>query len=256
MNVLFVLAHPEPTSFNARLVELGKSAFENAGGSVRISDLYAQGFDPVERAEHYVDRFEPTTFSPLAEQRHAFKTGTLASDVQAEIEKLEWADLVIFQFPIWWHTIPAILKGWMDRVFVSGGLYTSKMRYDQGYFRGKRAMCSITSGAPAEAFVSGGRGGELSEILWSAQFSLYYMGFDVLSPHASFGVAGHGFSYVGDDEFALQFSALEDEWLHRLAHIASDKPLVFPGWDDWDELGQPRSNIITTASNKKDNCNA
>ena len=149
-----------------------------------------------------------------------------------------------------------MLKGWMDRVFVSGGLYTSKMRYDRGYFRGKRALCSITSGAPAEAFVSGGRGGELSEILWSSQFSLYYMGFDVLPPHASYGVAGHGYSYVSDADFKRQFATLEENWLGRLSDIDRDKPIVYPGWDDWDELGQPRPTITNTPQNKKDNCNA
>ena len=241
MNVLFVLAHPEPVSFNARLVDLGKSALEGAGHSVRISDLYAQGFDPVEKPVHYHDRLEASAFSPLAEQRHAFKTGNLPEDVQAEIEKLEWADLVIFQFPIWWHSIPAILKGWMDRVFVSGGLYTSKMRYDRGYFRGKRALCSVTSGAPAEAFVAGGRGGEIDQILWPAQFSLYYMGFDVLPPAACFGVAGHGYSYVSEEEFKHQFAVQEENWLSRLGTIGNDTPLAFPGWDDWDDLGQPKN---------------
>lgn len=239
--VLFVLAHPEPSSFNGRLVEIGKAAFEATGATVRISDLYAQGFDPVERADHYRDRADTAEFSPLGEQRHAWRNGTLPADVAAEIEKLEWADLVIFQFPVWWHSIPAILKGWMDRVFVSGGLYTSKMRYDRGYFRGKRAVCSVTSGAPSEAFVKGGRGGEISQILWSAQFSLYYMGFDVLAPHASFGVAGHGYSYVDDDAFKKQFADLEERWLARLSSLGADKPLDFPGWEDWDALGQPKN---------------
>lgn len=241
MNILFVLAHPEPVSFNARLVDLGKSAFEKAGHSVRISDLYAQGFDPVEKAAHFRDRSETAVFSPLAEQRHAFKNRTLPEEVQSEIEKLEWADLVIFQFPIWWHSIPAILKGWMDRVFVSGGLYTSKMRYDRGYFLGKRAICSVTSGAPAEAFVAGGRGGEVDQILWSTHFSLYYMGFDVLPPIVCFGVAGHGYSYVSEEEFKQQFAMQEENWLSRLGTIENDTPLAFPGWDDWDALGQPKA---------------
>lgn len=241
MNVLFVLAHPEPGSFNGRLVDIARAHFEAAGHHVRVSDLYAQGFDPVESAAHYPDRINPEMFAPLAEQRHAYKSGTLPADVAAEIEKLQWADLVIFQFPIWWHSVPAILKGWMDRVFVSGGLYTSKMRYDQGYFRGKRALCSITSGAPDLAFVPGGRGGELDQILWSMQFSLYYMGFDVLPPHASFGVAGHGYSYVSEEEFKHQFAALEARWLQRLAGLVDDVPLAYPGWDDWDEFGQPKA---------------
>lgn len=240
MNILFVLAHPEPASFNGQLVSLGKAHFEAAGHSVDVSDLYALDFDPVEKSSHYRDRVNAAEFAPLAEQRHAYKRGTLPADVQDQIARLERADLVIFQFPIWWHSVPAILKGWCDRVFISGGLYTSKMRYDRGYFRGKRAICSVTSGAPAEAFVPGGRGGELSQILWSLQFSLYYMGFDVLAPHASYGVAGHGYSYVSDEEFNAQFAALEQSWIDRLTGIETDTPMTYPGWDDWDDLGQPK----------------
>jgi NAD(P)H dehydrogenase (quinone) len=243
MNILFVLAHPEPTSFNAQLVAAGKEYFEAAGHKVEVSDLYVLEFDPVEKAANYPERINEKEFAPLAEQRHAYKAGKLAPEIKKQIEMLERADLVIFQFPIWWHSVPAILKGWCDRVFVSGGLYTSKMRYDNGYFRGKRAMCSVTSGAPGEAFVAGGRGGELDQILWSMQFSLYYMGFDVLPPHASFGVSGHGYSYVSDDEFEKQFATLKQNWIERLSSIQSDTPMAYPGWDDWDDLGQPKSAI-------------
>ncbi len=239
MNVLFILAHPEPTSFNAQLVDMGRRFFQDAGHAVEVVDLYGIGFDPVERSGHYIERVDQRIFAPLAEQRHAWKSNSVSADVRQQIDHLERADLVVFQFPIWWHSVPAILKGWCDRVFLSGGLYTSKMRYDRGYFRGKRAICSITSGAPAEAFVPGGRGGELSQILWSMQFSLHYMGFDVLPPYASYGVAGHGYSYVSEEQFKKQFEWLENSWLERLAGIEQDLPLDYPGWDDWDALGQP-----------------
>lgn len=240
MSVLFVVAHPEPQSFNGSLVRLGQKYFEDHGQCVEVIDLYGLGFDPVEKSEHYANRLNDEVFSPLAEQRHAFSSKSLSPIIQDQISKLENADLVIFQFPIWWHSIPAILKGWMDRVFISGGLYTSSMRYDRGYFRGKKAICSFTTGAPQEAFVLGGRGGDVDQILWSTQFSLHYMGFEVLPPHGSFGVAGHGFSYVDDAAFQKQFAALESNWLKRLGGISNDTPLTYPGWEDWDELGQPK----------------
>ena len=121
--------------------------------------------------------YDSAVFSPLGEQRHAFETSSLPQDVQREIARLERADLVVFQFPIWWHGPPAILKGWIDRVFVSGGLYTSAMRYDRGYFRGRKAVCSVTTGAPEFAFGPGSRGGDIERILWSTHYSLHYMGF-------------------------------------------------------------------------------
>lgn len=252
MSTLIILAHPEPSSFNALLAAEGAAFFRAQGETVQIIDLCAQGFDPVERAAHYVDRADPDSFAALAEQRHAWKTGTLPADVEAQIAALQAADLVIFQFPIWWHGIPAILKGWFDRVFVSGGLYTSKMRYDRGYFRGKRAICSVTAGAPAEAFVPGGRGGELDQILWSIQFSLYYLGFDVLPAHASFGVSGHGYSYVAENEIDAQFTQLIAAYRQRLARLGGDAPLHYPGWNDWDEMGRPKARTPLSG----DLCNA
>ncbi len=238
MHVLFVHCHPEPTSFNAALTKAGVNACRSEGNTVTVSDLYVQGFDPVEKAEHYRNRENAETFSPLGEQRHAYNTQSLPDDVKQEITRLERADLVVFQFPIWWHSTPAMIKGWMDRVFISGGLYTSKMRYDRGYFRGKRAICSVTTGAPIVSFDPGGRGGEINQILWSTHYSLYYMGFDVLPPFVSYGVQGHGFSYADDTDFNQQMERTKSDWIERLTNINNDKPMVFPGWDDWDELGR------------------
>ncbi|WP_375175199.1 NAD(P)H-dependent oxidoreductase [Pseudooceanicola sp.] len=239
MNTLILLAHPEPTSFNARLAEIAAEVRRGLGDRVELVDLNAIGFDPVEAPRHYGARENEQAFSPLAEQRHAWKGGTVPDDVAEQIAHLDRADLVILQFPVWWHSVPAMLKGWMDRVFLSGGLYTSKMRYDAGYFRGKRAICSITSGAPADVFVEGGRGGSLDQILWSTQFSLHYMGFEVLSPQASFGVAGHGYSYVSEADFAAQFADQETAWRSRLPGLSNETPMTFPGWSDWDETGRP-----------------
>lgn len=245
MHVLFVHCHPEPASFNAALTSIGMDVFRERGDSVEISDLYAEHFDPVEKSEHYVRRSDTTLFSPLAEQRHAYKENTLPADVSREIARLERADLVIFQFPIWWHSAPAILKGWMDRVFISGGLYSSTMRYDTGYFRGRRALCSATTGAPEAAFEPGGRAGEIDKILWSTQYSLYYMGFDILPPFVSYGVQGHGFSYADDEGFARLMEDTKSAWRSRLAGIDADRPLRFPGWKDWDDIGRLRPTAET-----------
>ena len=247
MHVLIVHCHPEPISFNSSLTQMCADVFRSRGDSVDISDLYGQGFDPVEKADHYSDRNNAEQFSALSEQRHAYRSGNLPEDVKREIARLEKADLVILQFPIWWHSIPAMLKGWMDLVFISGGLYSSKMRYDRGYFRGQKVVCSTTTGAPAVSFEPGGRGGEIQQILWSAHYSLYYMGFDVLNPHVAHGVQGHGFSYTSDKQFAKQMKQMKQmkqiqyDWVARLESIVLEDPLRFPGWDDWDEMGRLKS---------------
>lgn len=238
MHALIVHCHPEPASFNGALTEVARTTLRERGFSVDISDLHREMFDPCERAEHYRNRSTSAVFSALGEQRHAFETDSLPEDVRREIARLERADLVVFQFPIWWHGQPAMLKGWFDRVFVSGGLYTSAMRYDRGYFRGRTAVCSVTTGAPEIAFGPGSRGGDIERILWSTHYSLHYMGFHVLPPFVAFGIQGHGYTYSDKDSNNRRLELYREMWKERLTGLDGDTPLAFPMWDDWDEDGR------------------
>ncbi|ETX27024.1 NAD(P)H-dependent oxidoreductase [Roseivivax isoporae] len=237
MHSHIVHAHPDPASYNGALTRAAERTLRDRGGTVTVSDLYGAGFDPVESGQHYPRRAEPDHFAPLAEQRHAWKTGTVPDDVTTQITLLEAADLVILQFPLWWHGPPAILKGWMDRVFVSGGLYTSGMRYDTGYFTGRRALVSVTTGAPRAAFGPGSRGGDFETMLWPVQYSLHYMGFSVLPPFVSYGVQGHGYSYEGRNSLEERLRGNLAAWASHLAGLHGIEPLRFPGWADWNEEG-------------------
>jgi len=237
MHALIVHCHPEPSSFNASLTNIAVETLRRSGYTVEVSDLYAESFDPVEKAEHYVNRENRACFSPLVEQRHACTSGTLPPDVKREISRLERADVVIIQFPLWWHTQPAMLKGWFDRVFVSGGLYTSSMRYDRGYFSGKRVMCSVTTGAPEGTFGPQSRGGNIEALLWPIHYSLYYMGFSVLPPFMAFGIQSHDFQHKDATEFSVKLGDDKAQWSARLEGINCLKPLSFPGWGDWDKDG-------------------
>ncbi|MFY0989575.1 NAD(P)H-dependent oxidoreductase [Halomonas sp. C05BenzN] len=237
MHALIVFCHPEPRSFNGALKELAVETLEGLGHSVEVSDLYAEGFDPVEHPAHFAERAEPETFLPLTEQRHAFDAGTLPDDVQREIARIERADLVILQFPLWWHALPAMLKGWFDRVMVYGGVYSGSMRYDRGRFRGKRAICSVTTGSPAAAFSRHGRGGDMATLMWPMHCSLYYLGMDVLAPHVAYGVQAGGLSYQAEEAFRAQLEGDKTLWTRRLEGLAGEATLPFTGWDDWDEHG-------------------
>ena len=240
MHALIVHCHPEPASFNGALTEVARTTLLQRGYSVDVSDLYRENFDPCERPEHYANRENCAFFSPLGEQRHAFGTSALPDDVRREIARLERADLVVIQFPIWWHGRPAILKGWFDRVFVSGGLYSSSMRYNRGYFRGRKAVCSVTTGAPEIAFGPGSRGGDLERILWPTHYSLHYMGFHVLPPSVAFGIQGHGYTYADEGSIKRNLIHCREAWKERLRQLDRDTPLVFQGWDDWDEDGRAK----------------
>ena len=171
MQALIILAHPEPESFNSQLKDMAATTREEAGYRVEVSDLYAIRFDPVEGPQHFREPRQPDWFSAQTEQRHAWENGTTSADTRAEVDKLEHADFVLFQYPMWWYTMPAILKGWLDWVLVYGGLYTSRMRYDAGYFSGRRAIVSVTTGGPEATFAFNGRNGDIDHLLWAMNFT-------------------------------------------------------------------------------------
>ncbi|HLO04252.1 MAG TPA: NAD(P)H-dependent oxidoreductase [Symbiobacteriaceae bacterium] len=145
MNVLIVYAHPEPRSFNGALKDGAVAALSQAGHQVQVSDLYAMNFNPVVHPSEFPERANPDHFHLQREQRNAVLTGTVAPDVAAEHAKLIWADLLIFQFPLWWGSMPAIMKGWIDRVFSVGTIYGRETYAIEG----KKALLSVTlSGYP------------------------------------------------------------------------------------------------------------
>ena len=237
MDALIVLAHPEPSSFNAQLKDVAADTLGAMGYGILLSDLCAQGFDPVEGPRHYQTRKRPERFEAQTEQRHASDTDGLPADVAAEIDKLKRADLVLFQFPMWWFSMPAILKGWIDRVFVYGGLYTSRMRYDQGYFRGRRAMLSVTTGAPGPTHGPSGRNADIDLLLWPLQFTLHYMGYGVLPSFVASGVEG-SLAYSTPEAVAARLEGHKAALRAQLSRLDDLEPLPFNGWDDWDAEGK------------------
>ncbi|MFG6178511.1 NAD(P)H-dependent oxidoreductase [Halomonas sp. THAF12] len=237
MRVLIVHSHPEPRSFNGAMTETAADTLRRLGHEVEVADLYAENFDPVERADHFAPRAAPESFSALTEQRHHFEAGTLPDPVQRELSRLLQAELVIFQFPLWWHGPPAMLKGWFDRVCVYGGLYSGSMRYDRGRLAGVRALCAVTTGSPAAAFSPRGRGGDMATLLWPLHCSLYYLGMTVLPPQVVYGVQGGGLRYQDEAGFRARLEDEKAAWAERLTRLDTESPIPFSGWQDWDEKG-------------------
>ncbi|MGZ8370953.1 MAG: NAD(P)H-dependent oxidoreductase [Caulobacteraceae bacterium] len=185
-HALIVLAHPEPRSFNAQQARVAEKTLIAQGYTVEISDLYGAGFDPAESPRYFHRRENPAWFKPANEQKHAHDAGSTDPVIAAEIEKLDRADLLILQFPFWWYMAPAMLKGWFDRVLTYGGVYSSRQRFDTGRFRGKRALLSVTLGSTETSYLPDGRNGDISLLLWPIQFSLHYVGYQVLSPYLAY----------------------------------------------------------------------
>ncbi|MBK6602681.1 MAG: NAD(P)H-dependent oxidoreductase [Betaproteobacteria bacterium] len=232
MHAHIVLAHPEPKSYNAHLARIARDALEGEGWTTTLSDLYQMGFDPCERASHYASPLDGTRFDVQTEQRHACAEGTLPAVVAAEIDRLDRADLLILQYPMWWHLPPAMLKGWFDRVLVYGDVYTSKQRFENGRFAGKRAMLSLTVGTSAETYAFDGRSGDIELLLWPVNFSLAYVGFSVLKPFVAYGVeAGLRYSEASVVESRLQRQ--EQDLARTLQRLDRIETVPFNRMADW-----------------------
>ncbi|MEI8633314.1 NAD(P)H-dependent oxidoreductase [Vibrio sp. PP-XX7] len=130
-------------------------------------------------------------FHPSYDSKIAYETGTQRTDIQQEQDKLRWADTVIFQFPFWWFSMPAIMKGWFERVYAYGFAYGYGEhsdthwgdRYGEGNLAGKRAMLIVTMGGWASHYSQRGINGPIDDLLFPIQHGmLYYPGFEVLPP--------------------------------------------------------------------------
>jgi NAD(P)H dehydrogenase (quinone) len=217
MRVFIVHAHHEPRSMNGALTAAATAALMRAGHEVEVSDLHAMGFDPVSDRRNFTTAKDETYLKQQLEEMHAVASGTFAPDVAAEMRKVEACDLMIWQFPLWWFGPPAILKGWVDRVFAMGFAYGGGKIYESGPFRGKRALLSLTTGGPQASYAKGGFNGDLDGILRPLQRGmLRFCGFDVLAPHVVFGPVR-----LADDERAAVLAA----WAARLSRIEEESPI-------------------------------
>ncbi|MFI0408846.1 NAD(P)H-dependent oxidoreductase [Actinomadura sp. 3N508] len=220
MNVLWVFAHPEGRSLNGALRDRGAATLARLGHRVRHSDLYAMGWNPVVGpADFGHDPRERLVVGAASERAHA--AGALAPDIRAEQDKIDWADALVVQFPLWWFGMPAILKGWFDRVFVQGFAFGvtddqgRTLRYGAGGLAGRRALVVTTAGARPTGLGPRGVHGDAEDVLFPLLHgTLFYTGMDVLPPLV---VAGADRAGPADTEAA---GAALDERLRTLPAAA------------------------------------
>ncbi|MCR5875521.1 NAD(P)H-dependent oxidoreductase [Phenylobacterium sp. J426] len=132
MKAAVIRAHPAPDSLNAALAKACAEALTAQGHQVIVRDLYAMGFDPCLRAEEIPGPGEPR-FGP---------------DVLAERERLADVDLFVLVYPVWFNGPPAILKGYVDRVFGMGFGFTPAFGGNEPRLTGRRLLSFTTSGSP------------------------------------------------------------------------------------------------------------
>ncbi len=233
MKVLIVHAHPEPQSFTAALRDQAIATFEGLGHEVQVSDLYAMHWNPVASAADFSSRENPDYLVYALEQRLGVKKQSIVADIQGELDKLLWADLLILNFPIFWFSAPAMLKGWIDRVLVSGVCYGGKRFYDQGGLAGKRALVTVTLGGREHMFGEGAIHGPLEDMLRPIlRGTLAYVGYEVLAPFVAWHVP-----YISDEARQAFLVGYE----RRLQGLVDEQPLVFPKLEQFDEALYPLS---------------
>jgi NAD(P)H dehydrogenase (quinone) len=224
---LIVFAHPDERSFTAALKDAAVEALERTGVAVTVSDLYTMGFNPIAGPGDVGSRLNADNFNLALEQAHALASGTLADDILLEQDKVRRADLIIFQFPMWWFGFPAIMKGWVDRVLSYKFAYGVGQWWDRGLLRDKRAMLAITTGTPAGAYATDGRNGDIERVLWHMEAGvLAICGFQVVPSFLAYGAP-----WIGDEGRAAQIERYKGA---SVAACSAD-PKFFHSLDEFGE---------------------
>ncbi len=203
MNVLIIYAHHEPGSFTAAMKNIAIQSLEAQGHNVTVTDLYGQGFSAVAQKWDFVTT-SGGHFNYMLEQKHsAILQNSFSPDIVGEIQKLQAAHVVLFISPIWWFSVPAILKGWFDRVLAMGVAWDTAKIYENGLMRGKQAMLVMAGGHPSEYYELKGRHGVSPKQMLNHinHGTLAFCGFNVQEPFVALNVMG---SSVDGREKALQ----------------------------------------------------
>jgi len=189
--------------------------------------LYAMAFNPVSDRRNFTTVKDPAYFKQQAEELHATEVNGFAPEIATEMAKLEWCDALVLQFPLWWFSLPAVLKGWVDRVFAMGRIYGAGKWYDQGVFKGKRAMVSLTTGGPEPMYSTTGLNGDIDVILYPINHGiLRFVGFDVLPPFIAWSVARAS---------ADRRQQYLERYRQRLLALWETPPIQYPTLNEYDE---------------------
>ncbi|MCG5078741.1 NAD(P)H-dependent oxidoreductase [Paraburkholderia tagetis] len=139
---LIVVAHPVEDSFTMSMTRAYLGELLRMGHDVRVHDLYRMGFNPVLSARELTEGSD---------------VHVRMADVLIAQEDVREADVVTVIYPLWWMAMPAMMKGYIDRVFSRGFAYEIQPGGAQGLLSGRRAVVVTISGAPLASFMEDGR---------------------------------------------------------------------------------------------------
>ena len=231
MRALIVHAHHEPKSFCSALFRQTAQTLSEAGHEVAISDLYAERFNPVSDRRNFSSVFDAGYLKQQMEEQHASEVNGFAPELEVEIRKLESCDLLVFTFPLWWFSMPAILKGWVDRAFPMGRVYGDGKFYENGLGKArKRALIIMTVGGRPEAYSGYGVNPSLENVLAPIHHGVFWFnGFLPLDPFVVWGPAR-----ISAEERKRYLRRLDE----RLRKLDRESPLRLPPLQDFPEFSQ------------------
>ncbi|WP_277211275.1 NAD(P)H-dependent oxidoreductase [Isoptericola croceus] len=231
MQALIVSAAPAASSLTADLAAVAGSTLREQGHEVVLLDLALLDWHPAVRPSDY--GVEELTAPVGKHAVDAAASGSLAPEVRRHQELLRRADLVVLVFPLWWAGMPAILKGWVDRVFTQGFAYGLRdqqgnpRKYGDGAFAGKKGLVVTTAGDRAEAFGPRGVNGHIDDLLFPINHGIFwYTGIEPLPPLTLLGVDSPVWAGIEDARAQVR---------KRFENLATDEPLPYRRLlDDYD----------------------
>lgn len=134
MKNLVILAHPNPKSFCKAIADIIIKVSEIEGIETKFVDLYQTGFNPILSGEDIISLTE----------------GNIPEDIIEQQDYIKNADLITIIYPVWWTGFPAILKGYIDRVFVRGFAYEYVGVEPRGLLEDKKVLLLSTTGSTVE----------------------------------------------------------------------------------------------------------
>ncbi|KHD34628.1 NAD(P)H dehydrogenase [Clostridium acetobutylicum] len=197
MNNLIVFAHPNPNSFGKGILDEVVKASEESGAAVRIRDLYQLGFDPI---------LKPADFE-------TFQRGEVPQDIKDEQENIKWANMITFIYPVWWAGLPAMLKGYVDRVYSYGFAYEYVDGQPRGLLTGKKALIFCTTGTPSDVYGANGMHNSMKQTTDEGIFK--FCGIEEVR-HNFFGAVPHVSDEIRKDYLRAASEIVKD-------HISSSK---------------------------------
>ncbi len=230
MKVLIVHAHHEPNSFCSALSQHAKAELEKNGHTVIFSDLYALKFDPVSDRRNFTTTKDSNYLKQQQEEMNATANNGFAPDLESEIQKLEQCDAVLFSFPLWWFGMPAILKGWCDRVLAMGRVYGGAKLYENGIGQSKkRAMIIMTTGGGPGAYDGWGMNPAMQNLLQPIQHGVFWFnGILPLEPFIAWSPAR--ISAEEREQFLSQLTV-------RINSLLEEQPIKLPPLADFPNFG-------------------